>query len=383
MAFENPLLKPSQTRKAALAYLFSDPEDSDSGGSVVDKAFNLSSAPDDAAAIALNIANNNGEYNPNDKTDYSLAVDQNPGDAWKAFDAYGKKAISIMGKMGLPFASSISAAVEQNLANKYSDMINAYVGPQGGQMPDQRSPFVAGLLAAIPFVGGAFKADNVESLRALRDQFSSDANTRGYFAGGVDPGIGKIVAGTVKDYNTLSPDAFGEQASKVQDAVYGYVTQGYSLDDAQNLAAIDFGVNYQVPAVAQPISETGLQRTTTIDPMFAPSFTRDASGGLIYADPSAVGPQQPNEYVPGLFTNTPVPNPVTNTGGGGTAAPALPSPGSYWTDAAGNPIRSGDGGLVYSGSATQADRDAGANAGRGGQDGFGGQRDSALTGYTE
>ena len=349
MAFENPFLQPSAVRKSALDYLWSDPEDANSGGNVVDKVFNLSSAPDDAAAIALNIANNNGEYNPNDKTDYSLAVDQNPGDAWKAFDAYGKQALSILGKMGIPFTSSISAAVEQNLANKYSDMINAYVGPQGGQMPDQRSPFVSGLLAAIPFVGGAFKADNVKSLRALRDQFSSDANVRGYFAGGVDPGIGKIVAGTVKDYNTLSPDAFGEQASKVQDAVYRYVTQGYSLEDAQNLAAIDFGVNYQVPVVAPPISETGLQRTTPIDTMFAPSFTRDVNGGFIYTDPSAVGPQQPNEYIPGLFTNTPVPNPLTDTIGSGS--PTLPSPGTFWTDASGNPITSGDGGYVYTGSA--------------------------------
>ena len=33
--------------------------------------------------------------------------------------------------------------------------------------------------------------------------------------------------------------------------------------------------------------------------------------------------------------------------------------GSYWTDAAGNPIRSGDGGYVYTGSATKTDIAAG------------------------
>lgn len=367
MAFENPFLKPSPTRQAALKYLFSDEPrtpatnvyQGSSSASVVDTAFGVDNYTNIAITNALNIANNGGEYNPNDTTDYSLEAIQNPGDAWRAFDKYGSKAIGLLGALGLPFSGSIKAAAEQQFANNYGKMIGAYVEPFGGQLPDDRNPMVAGALAAIPFIGGQFEADNVESLRALRDQFSNDVNTRGYFAGGVDPGVGRIVAGTVKDYNTLSPDAYGEKANQVQDKIYEYVAQGYPLADAENLAAMDFGVNYQVPAVATPVAEQPLATPTPIEPMFPPSFTRDENGGLIYADPNAVGPQLPNEYIPGLFTSTPVETPAPAPTESSSSQPTAPSAGSYWTDASGNPIQSGDGGYVYSGSATPTDIAAG------------------------
>ena len=352
MAFENPLLKPSNTRQAALKYLWSDEPAGDTvmqqTGSVVADAFDVGNLTTDAVAKAINISNNGGEYNPNDTTDYSLEAIQNPGDAWRAFDKYGSKAISLLGALGLPFAGSIKAYAQQELANNYGNMIGAYVEPFGGQLPDERNPLLAGALAAIPIIGGQFEADNVESLRALRDQFSNDVNTRGYFAGGVDPGVGKIVAGTVKDYNTLSPDAYGEKANQVQDKIYEYVTKGYELGDAENLAAMDFGVNYQVPAVATPVAETPLATPTEIAPMFPPSFTRDESGGLIYADPSAVGPQLPNEYVPGLFTSTPVEEPVLppTTSESPTSTPTSAPTGGYVVDGSGNIITSGDGKAV-------------------------------------
>ena len=354
MAFENPLLKPSNTRQAALKYLWSDEPTGDTvmqqTGSVVADAFDVGNLTTDAVAKAINISNNGGEYNPNDTTDYSLEAIQNPGDAWRAFDKYGSKAISLLGALGLPFAGSIKAYAQQELANNYGNMIGAYVEPFGGQLPDERNPLLAGALAAIPIIGGQFEADNVESLRALRDQFSNDVNTRGYFAGGVDPGVGKIVAGTVKDYNTLSPDAYGEKANQVQDKIYEYVTKGYELGDAENLAAMDFGVNYQVPAVATPVAETPLATPTEIAPMFPPSFTRDESGGLIYADPSAVGPQQPNEYIPGLFTSTPVatpaPAPIVGTSDNGGMGTPTSQTGGIVTSGDGSFVRSGDGSVV-------------------------------------
>jgi hypothetical protein len=354
MAFENPLLKPSNTRQAALKYLWSDEPTGDTvmqqTGSVVADAFDVGNLTTDAVAKAINISNNGGEYNPNDTTDYSLEAIQNPGDAWRAFDKYGSKAIGLLGALGLPFAGSIKAYAQQELANNYGNMIGAYVEPFGGQLPDGRNPFLAGALAAIPIIGGQFEADNVESLRALRDQFSNDVNTRGYFAGGVDPGVGKIVAGTVKDYNTLSPDAYGEKANQVQDKIYDYVTKGYELGDAENLAAMDFGVNYQVPAVATPVRETPLATPTEIAPNFPPSFTRDANGNLIYADPSAVGPQLPNEYVPGLFTSTPVatpaPAPIVGTSDNGGMGTPTSQTGGIVTSGDGSFIRSGDGSVV-------------------------------------
>ena len=358
MAFENPLLKPSNTRQAALKYLWSDEPTGDtvvntgssSSGSVVADAFDVGNLTTDAVAKAINISNNGGEYNPNDTTDYSLEAIQNPGDAWRAFDKYGSKAIGLLGALGLPFAGSIKAYAQQDLANNYGNMIGAYVEPFGGQLPDERNPLLAGALAAIPIIGGQFEADNVESLRALRDQFSNDVNTRGYFAGGVDPGVGKIVAGTVQDYNTLSPDAYGEKANQVQDKIYEYVTRGYQLGDAENLAAIDFGVNYQVPAVATPVRETPLATPTEIAPNFPPSFTRDANGNLIYADPSAVGPQLPNEYIPGLFTSTPVatpaPAPIVGTSDNGGMGTPTSQTGGIVTSGDGSFFRSGDGSVV-------------------------------------
>jgi hypothetical protein len=357
MAFENPLLKPSNTRQAALKYLWSDEPTGDtvvntgssSSGSVVADAFDVGNLTTDAVAKAINISNNGGEYNPNDTTDYSLEAIQNPGDAWRAFDKYGSKAIGLLGMLGLPFAGSIRASAEQNFANNFGNMIGAYVEPFGGQLPDGRNPFFAGALAAIPVIGGKFEADNVESLRALRDQFSNDENIRGYFAGGVDPGVGKIVAGTVQDYNTLSPDAYGEKANQVQNKIYDYVTKGYELGDAENLAAIDFGVNYQVPAVATPVKETPLATPTEIAPNFPPSFTKTGTG-LIYTDPSAVGPQLPNEYIPGLFTSTPVatpaPAPIVGTSDNGGKGTPTSQTGGIVTSGDGSFVRSGDGSVV-------------------------------------
>jgi hypothetical protein len=70
--------------------------------------------------------------------------------------------------------------------------------------------------------------------------------------------------------------------------------------------------------------------------------------------PSAGGMFDTPEPAPVIEYNPP--EPVFDTS---SSTPTAPSAGSYWTDAAGNPIRSGDGGYVYSGSATAADRAAG------------------------
>ena len=317
MAFENPFLQPSAVRKSALQYLFSDEPTTtsntyqgSSSASVVDTAFGVPQSAQKAEAIALNIANNGGEYNPNDSSDYALEAMQNPGDAWRAFDQYGSKVIGVLGMLGLPFASSIIAATEQNLANKFGEMIGAYVEPLGGELPEGRNPLLAGGLAASPRIGDKFEADNVESLRALRDQFTSDKNVRGYFSAGTDDAIKAVVDSTIKDYNILSPDAYGEKAAEVGTFIENQIAGGLELEGARQ-AALNF---YNPENEYQP-------------------------------------PLDPNR---GLLTGEPI------STGGGDSTPTTPSAGSIWTSADGTPIQSGSGGYVYTGSATAEDRAAGA-----------------------
>ena len=314
MALDNPFLQPSAVRKSALQYLFSDEPTTtsntyqgSSSASVVDTAFGVPQSAQKAEAIALNIANNGGEYNPDDSSDYALEAMQNPGDAWRAFDQYGSKVIGVLGMLGLPFASSIIAATEQNLANKFGEMIGAYVEPLGGELPEGRNPLLAGGLARI---GDKFEADNVESLRALRDQFTSDKNVRGYFSAGTDDAIKAVVDSTIKDYNILSPDAYGEKAAEVGTFIENQIAGGLELEGARQ-AALNF---YNPENEYQP-------------------------------------PLDPNR---GLLTGDPI------STGGGDSTPTAPSAGSIWTSADGTPIQSGSGGYVYTGSATAEDRAAGA-----------------------
>ena len=327
-----------------MKYLWSDEPDtgntgSSSSGSVVADAFNVDDLTTDAIATAINISNNGGEYNPNDTTDYAAKALSSPVEALNAFNEYGSKAISLLGFLGLPFADAISAGIKQDLANNVMGLVNNFVAPYGGEVAEGKSPLGAGLSSMLPFgLGDKIGDDNVKAAVSLAQQFGTTGALAGYFTAGLDPMIGQITDGMIADKTSITPAQYGTIGQAVSERIQSNVKSGMDLNAAQAEAVNFFNPN---ATIATPVTETPLATPTEIAPNFPPSFTETGTG-LIYTDPSAVGPQLPNEYIPGLFTSTPVAEPTTSESPAPTSAPT----GGYVVDGSGNIITSGDGSAV-------------------------------------
>lgn len=387
MAFENPFLKPSAVRKSALEYLFSDSPDTmttssgfqpSSSASIVDNVFDISSSADKISAIAANVFQNGGEFNAEQGFD---VANYDPVAALNGLSQYGsivKGAAKFLG-LGSLVGMGISFA-EQKAANDIDTMLQALQGETSGQSNLTLSTIGAiGGVLGIPFVNAGLGAnkDSVSNAKGLASNFQTVDQLAGYISG-TDPAIEAIVGNMFDDWSTITPAQYGTVAQEVSSYVQNQVASGKSLQEAQREAA-----NYYTPVASAPAGNNP-------DEIVTPPGSYDEITGLLT--------------------------------GSGDSTPTAPSSGSYWTDAAGNPIQSGSGGYVYSGSATEADKAAGAanppsapatesiptidynpptptfdwggssggdsgssggGGGSGGQDGSGGQSDPSMTGYTE
>lgn len=323
MAFENPFLKPSAVRKSALQYLFSDEPrtpstnvyQGSSSASIVDNVFDLSSSSDKISAIAANVFQNGGEYNPEQGLDLA---NYDPVAALNGLSQYGsivKGAASFLG-LGSLVGIGMSFA-EQKAANDLDTMLQSLGGQTSGQSNLTLSTIGAiGGVMGIPFVNAGLGAnkDSVANAKGLASNFQTVDQLAGYISG-TDPTIQAIVGDMFTDWSTITPAQYGTVAQTVSSYVQDQVAAGKSLQEAQRDAANKFTPVASAPAGLNP------------DEVVTPPGSYDE--------------------IPGLLT------------GGGDSTPTAPSVGSYWTDAAGNPIQSGSGGYVYSGSATPADIAAG------------------------
>lgn len=272
MAFENPFLKPSSVRESALAYLWSDsPQDMPmESGSVVNDVFKVSDSVPIAQNVLGNIVANSGEYNPDDSTDYSSYTQNNPVEAWKAYDQYGTKVLSQLGRMGVPFTSAIGSALEQSFANNYNDLIGNLVNQYGGETMGKTSPGMAALarlgVSTIPIVGNFIdtKSEDFKTMKSLRDQFGTTDATTGYFSAALDPTISQIAQGMFEDPTSVTPAQFGTVGSEIQNKIYNNVASGMDLNAAQ-AAAIDY---FNPPAaVTVPVATPALPTPTPLNPI--------------------------------------------------------------------------------------------------------------------
>jgi hypothetical protein len=359
MAFENPFLQPSSVRKSALAYLWSDspqdiPMESDS---VVNNVFKVSDSVPIAENVLGNIVANGGEYNPDDSTDYSSYTQNNPVEAWQAYDQYGTKLLSTLGQLGIPFTGSIGAALEQNFANNYNDLIGNMVNQFGGETVSQSSPAMAALkrlgVSMIPVVGKYIdtSSEDFKIMKSLRDQFGTTDATTGYFAAALDPTISQIAQGVVADPTTITPAQYGTIGSEIQNTIYNNVASGMDLNAAQS-AAVDF---FNPPvAVSIPVTTPVLPTPTPLAP---------AGSGLL--TPSRVSDSiinqanQSSDPIGSLINQLSPPTPVwtgefgadgnrQNNSGSGSVGSG--GGGGGVTDSSGNPVSSGYGESWSSGS---------------------------------
>jgi hypothetical protein len=325
MAFENPFLQPSAVRQSALKYLFSE-EPSETtittgsqpsgSSSIVDNVFDISSSSDKISAIAANIFQNGGEFNAEQGFD---EANYDPVAALNGLSQYGsivKGAASFLGFGGL--VSMGMSLAEQKAANDIDTMLQSLQGDTSGQSNLTLSTIGAvGGVLGLPFINAGLGSnkDSVANAKGLASNFQTVDQLSGYISG-TDPAIEAIVGNMFDDWSTITPSQYGTVAQEVSSYVQNQVASGKSLQEAQREAA-----NYYTPVASAPAGNNP-------DEIVTPPGSYDE--------------------IPGLLT------------GSGSSTPTAPSTGSYWTDAAGNPIRSGDGGYVYSGSATAADRAAGA-----------------------
>lgn len=278
MAFENPFLIPSVARKEALRYLWSDEPTGDSfqgrGGAnifgrtsdvnIVDDVFGLSTSENYAINIIGNIANNNGVYNPNDTTDYSSWSEENPVESLKFLEDNKGLIKATLNILGVPFASSIIAGIEQNEANNVLGRVEAFVGQYGGVTTEKGSAIVAAGKAAIPVIGGFLKSDSIEAAKSLINAFGTTGAMDGYFRAALDPTIGQIVSGMIADPTTITPAQYGTIGQAVGDRINNNVVNGMNLNQAQNEA-----VNFFNPptAISIPVEPPGSVEVTNLPPL--------------------------------------------------------------------------------------------------------------------
>jgi hypothetical protein len=265
---------------------------------------------------AANIAQNGGEYNADQGLDLA---NYDPVAALNGLSKYGDAVKGAAKFLGLGGIANIGVSfAEQKAANDIDTMLQALQGETSGQSNLTLSTIgaVAGVLG-LPFVGAGLGAnkDSVTNAYGLASNFDNVEQLSGYIKG-TDPAVQDIVGSMFTDWSTITPAQYGTVAQTVSSYVQDQVATGKSLEEAQRAAANQFNPVASAPAGNNP------------DEVVTPPGSYDE--------------------IPGLLT------------GGGDSTPTAPSVGSYWTDASGNPIQSGDGGYVYSGSATEADKAAGA-----------------------
>jgi hypothetical protein len=247
MAFENPLLRPSATRQSALRYLWSDepeststPQQQGTSFSIVDNVFGLTESTNTAGNVVGNIANNGGEYNPDDNTDYSAWAKASPIEALKAVQENKGLIKGILSAMGIPMAGSIIAAVEQNAANNVLGLVSGFVSQYGGEVVEDGSLLTAAGKAALPFgIGKLMSSDSVEASKGLVDAFGTTDAMAGYFGAALDPTVGQIVSGMIADPTTITAAQYGTIGQAVRSRIQDNVASGMPLNTAQN-EAIDF-----------------------------------------------------------------------------------------------------------------------------------------------
>jgi hypothetical protein len=247
MAFENPFLQPSAVRKSALQYLWSDSPESESAPqqqgtsfSLIDNVFGPTESTNTAGNVVGNIANNGGEYNPDDNSDYGAWAKANPIEAAKALQENKGLIKGILSAMGIPMAGSMIAAAEQNAANNVLGLVSGFVSQYGGEVVEEGSLLTAAGKAALPFgIGKLMSSDSVEASNALVDAFGTTDAMSGYFGAALDPTVGQIVAGMIEDPTTITAAQYGTIGQAVRGRIQDNVESGMPLNTAQN-EAIDF-----------------------------------------------------------------------------------------------------------------------------------------------
>jgi hypothetical protein len=269
MAFENPLLRPSATRQAALQYLWSDEPES---------AIQASPAPSSSSSIANFFGVGEASPSTGQATPAAPAAptsseggDSSSGIPVAEATPYGGLfgglpglAVSAIG-MGIPGFGAMYGAASgyggQVSANNLGTAMDAW----GGDPNVSGSPALAAL-------GGAFgyTPEGLENAKAFASNFSNEANMAGYIAAATDPTIGDLtnaaiteqvgqqdIAYTADDYGKIAAEitatiaAANAETQAAAEAAYAEQEAANAAAQAQAEAAANAAANAAAIAAAQ------------------------------------------------------------------------------------------------------------------------------------
>ena len=276
MAFENPFLKPSATRQAALKYLFSDEPASESvmsntgsSSSFADTFTSPSSSSNTINAIAANVLANGGEYNADQGIDASKPVD--PFTTAIAFAKYGS---AIKGAASLFNLGSFFNVAQQQNANDIITEMEKW----GGEGADKSNVGLSILGAGLSFLGvplagfiSGESKDAVAAVKGLASQFETPEAMKGYFTAADEQAtlsrenfdgngfLGSMAGNLAKEGDI---NDFGQKVYDLQSEIDKGISSGKDLGQVQaslldKYITPDTKLSYAIPtAVSSPALPT-------------------------------------------------------------------------------------------------------------------------------
>jgi hypothetical protein len=290
MAFENPLLRPSATRQAALQYLWSDEPES---------AIQASPAPSSSSSSIANFfgvgeaSPSTGQATPaapaaptsSEGSDSSSGIPVAEATPYGGlFGGLPGLAVSAIG-MGIPGFKAMYGAASgyggQVSANNLGTAMDAW----GGDPNVSGSPALAAL-------GGAFgyTPEGLENAKAFAGNFSSEANMTGYIAAATDPTIGDLTNAAITEQVgqqdiAYTADDYGKIAAEIT------ATIAAANAETQAAAEATYAEQEAANAAAQAQTEAQAQAQAAADEAAAAqaavansSSGGDSSGGYSAGD---------------------------------------------------------------------------------------------------
>jgi hypothetical protein len=288
MAFENPLLRPSATRQAALQYLWSDEPES---------AIQASPAPSSSSSSSSSIANffGVGEASPStgQATPAAPAAptsseggDSSSGIPVAEATPYGGLFGGLPGlavsaiNMGIPGFGAMYGAASGYGGQVSANNLGIAMDAWGGDPNVSGSPALAAL-------GGAFgyTPEGLENAKAFAGNFSSEANMTGYIAAATDPTIGDLTNAAITEQVgqqdiAYTADDYGKIAAEITATIAAANAEtqaaaeaAYAEQEAANAAA---QAQAEAQAVAQAQAQAAAEEAAAAQ---AAAVANSSSGG--------------------------------------------------------------------------------------------------------
>jgi len=291
-----------------------------------------------------------GDYSPVTSAESQAWLDDPYSSLFNPLPKFAKTGINML----IPGAGMLLGAASgyQNAvgANAMQTALSAY----GGSPNTAANPYTSALMGAF-----GFSPEGVENAQALASNFDSPENLYGYMAAAQDPAISQIAEAMIANSGgTMNANQVGALGYAIGEKVNEYVASGYSLNDAVQSAATDYGIpgtesaviaanlNTQDP-LGQLIGNLNLVNEgakTVYDP--TAGQWSPAASDMAFNQALANQTSDPIAAMNAMQGWTVAPTPVVGTSDNGGMGTPTSQTGGIVTSGDGSFVRSGDGSVV-------------------------------------